>query len=140
MGFKFFHGKIKELTISEQWEQLMGNFQPGTLLNYPNVWTGTTYTPTWQVYPGLYQYTPQEHIQYTPPTYTTFPNHTITTTPNLGTGYITIPYNGATNFAESYSLTTSNPNGITYTTSGNISTTTTSIATYSSSAFTSKFT
>jgi len=85
-------------------------------------WTGTTYTPTWIVNPGLIQYTP--------------PNYTITTTP--GTGYVTLPYNGTINTATGYSLTTSNTNGTTYTTGGIGGTLTTGTATFRSGAFTTK--
>jgi hypothetical protein len=88
-------------------------------------WTGTTYTPSWVVNPGLITYTPGYY-------------GTITTTPNYyGTGYITIPCNGTTTFGTStgYSLTTSNPNGTTYTTGGIGGTLTTGTATYSSSSF-----
>ena len=82
-------------------------------------WTGTTYTPTWIVNPGLIQYTP--------------PNYTITTTP--GTGTFTIPYSGTINTATGFSLTTPNTNGTTYTTTGTIGTLTTGTALYSSSSF-----
>ena len=61
---------------------------------------------------------------------------TITITP--GTSAYTIPYNynGTINTATGFSLTTSNPNGITYTTSGMGGTLTTGTATYTNSAFT----
>ena len=117
--YKFFHGYIDK-SITEEWEELMQQFP--TITTYP-VWTGTTYTPTWVVNPDLIQYTP--------------PNYTITTTP--GTGYITLPYNATINTATGFSLTTSNPNGITYTTGGIGGTLTTGTATFSNSAFTTNF-
>ena len=58
---------------------------------------------------------------------------TITTTPYIGTYTI---YNGTINAATGFSLTTSNPNGITYTTSGMGGTLTTGTATYTNSAST----
>ena len=62
------------------------------------------------------------------------PNYTITTTPSYGT--ITIPYNGQlTGTSTGFSLTTSNPNGITDTTAGFGGTLTTNTATYSSNSF-----
>ena len=118
--FKFFRG-YKEKTITEQYEELIRQYPITTPLHIPN-WGGNTYnTPTWLVNPGL--------IQYTPSTYT-IPNYNITTTP--GTGTYTIPYNGTINTATGLSLTTSNPNGITYTTGGFGGTLTTNTATFTS--------
>ena len=121
--FKFFRG-YDTPTLTQQWEELIHQFPSFT--TYPT-WTGTTYTPTWVVNPGLIQYTP--------------PNYTITTTPNYyGTGYITIPYNGFTNFTSTgTSLTTSNTNGTSYTTTGTGGMLTTGTATFNSGAFTSNF-
>jgi hypothetical protein len=134
--FKFFYG-YKEKTLTEQWEELMREY-PTTITEWGNipittnpVWHGTTYTPTWQINPGLYQYTLPNYT-----TYTTPPNYTITTTP--GTGYVTIPNSGTINTTTSFSLTTSNPNGTTYTTGGMGGTLTTGTATFRSGAFTTK--
>lgn len=116
--FKFFRG-YKEKTITEQYEELIRQYPITTPLHIPN-WGGTTTnTPTWLVNPGLIQYTPSTH---------TIPNYNITTTP--GTGTYTIPYNGTINTATGLSLTTSNPNGITYTTGGFGGTLTTNTATF----------
>ena len=121
--YKFFHG-YREKTLTEQWAEILNDYP--TTINTPGfipTWTGTTYTPTWVVNPGLITYTPGYH-------------GTITTTPNyFGTGYITIPYNGTINTATGFSLTTSNTNGTTYTTGGMGGTLTTNTATYSSSSF-----
>jgi hypothetical protein len=131
--FKFFHG-YKEKTLSEQWEDIFREY-PQTINNWGNIptyvpsWSGTTYNPTWVVNPGLIQYTPN-YTQYTPP------NYTITTTP--GTGYVTLPNSGIINTATSFSLTTSNSNGTTYTTGGVGGTLTTGTATFRSGAFTTK--
>jgi hypothetical protein len=117
--FKFFRGyEINPFVVD--WEQMNNH------LIQPLTFTGTTYTPTWIVNPGL--------IQYTPPNYNTLtiPNYNITTTP--GTGTYTIPYSGTINTTTGFSLTTSNPNGITYTTTGVGGTLTTNTATYSSSS------
>jgi hypothetical protein len=112
-------------TLTDQFERLMRDYQPVTVptinpiwtgINYQPTWTGINYQPTWTVNPGLIQYTP--------------PNYYITTTP--GTGTYTIPYNGTINTATGFSLTTSNPNGITYTTGGMGGTLTTSTATFTS--------
>jgi len=116
--FKFFYG-YKEKTLTEQWEELIGQY-PTTITEWGSipittnpVWHGITYTPTWIINPNYTQYTP--------------PNHTITITP--GTGYVTIPYNGTINTATGFSLTTSNTNGTTYTTGGMGGTLTTNTAT-----------
>jgi len=109
--FKFFRGYDKP-TLTEQWEELMRQY-PVTTTN-PINWTGTTNTPAWIVNPGLIQYAP--------------PNYTIYNTP--GTGTYTIPYNGTVNTATGFSLTTSNTNGITYTTAGIGGTLTTSANTF----------
>lgn len=121
--FVFFHGYQEEHPLLDiDWDAI-------NRLNLNRIltptWTGTTYTPTWVVNPGLITYTPGYH-------------GTTTTTPNYyGTGYITIPCNGITTFGTStgYSLTTSNTNGTTYTTGGMGGTLTTGTATYSSSSF-----
>ena len=119
--FVFFHGYQEEHPLLDiDWDAINRLNNINTILT-PN-WGGITYTPTWVVNPGLVQYTP--------------PNYTITTTPNYyGTGYVTIPYNGTVNTATGFSLTTSNPNGITYTTGGIGGTLTTGTALYSSSSF-----
>lgn len=101
--FKFFRGYVDK-TITERLEEL--------LLEYPLTTTGTT----WTTNPGYIQY----------PT----PNYIITTTP--GTGTYTIPYSGTVNMATGFSLTTSNPNGTTYTTGGFGGTLTTNTATFTS--------
>ena len=92
--FKFLKGYTEELSIIEiDWDMINRLNQITTI----PVWTGTTYTPTWVVNPGL--------IQYTQPSYQgtyTIPHH-----PYHNTG--TLP---------GFSLTTSNPNGVTYTTTG----------------------
>jgi hypothetical protein len=121
--FKFFRGYNKP-TLTEQWEELLREYPttPGTgIIN----WGGTTFTnPAWVVNPGL--------IQYTPPNYNTLtiPNYNITTTP--GTGTYTIPYSGTINTATGFSLTTSNTNGISYTTFGMGGTLTTNTAMFTS--------
>ena len=114
--FKFFRG-YDTPTLTQQWEELIHQFP--SLTTYPT-WTGTTYTPTWVVNPGLITYTPGYY-------------GTITTTPETGT--YTIPYNGTINTATGFSLTTSNTNGTTYTTGGMGGTLTTGTALYSSSSF-----
>jgi hypothetical protein len=122
--FVFFHGYQEEHPLLDiDWDAINRLNNLNTILT--PTWTGTTYTPSWVVNPGLINYTPGYH-------------GTITTTPNYyGTGYITIPCNGTTTFGTStgYSLTTSNPNGTTYTTGGIGGTLTTGTATYSSSSF-----
>jgi hypothetical protein len=116
--FKFFRGYVDK-TITEQWVELLREYPttPGTgIIN----WGGTTANPTWVTNPGWYTPNP----------------YTITTTP--GSGTITLPnnYNGfTTGTATTSTLTTSNPNGITYTTGGFGGTLTTGTATYSSSSF-----
>jgi hypothetical protein len=119
--FKFFKGYYN-LTITEQFERLMRDYQPITVPTVNPILTVINPNPTWTVNPGLIQYTP--------------PNYTIYNTP--GTGTYTIPYNGTINTATSLSLTTSNPNGITYTTTGIGGTLTTGTATFRSGAFTTK--
>ena len=113
--FKFFRG-YKEKTLIEQWEDIVRDYPQTT-------GTATIITnPTWVVNPNIYQYAP--------------PTHTIITTPNYyGTGYLTIPNNGTGTIATGFSLTTSNTNGITYTTGGFGGTLSTSTATFSSSSF-----
>jgi hypothetical protein len=117
--FLFFRGYVETNLLDIDWEEINRRMNTNIIpITYPT-WTGTTYTPTWIVNPGLIQYTP--------------PNYTITTTP--GTGTYTIPYNGTINTATGYSLTTSNSNGTTYTTTGTLNTLTTGTALYSSSSF-----
>ena len=79
---------------------------------YTPHWNGINYTPTWVTNPGYI--IPQPY--------------TITTIP--GTGTFTIPCNGTitTGTSTGLSLTTSNPNGITYTTGGFGGTLTTGIS------------
>ena len=126
--FVFFHGYQEEHPLLDiDWDAINGLNNLNTILT--PTWTGTTYTPSWVVNPGLITYTPGYH-------------GTITTTPNyFGSGYITIPYNGIVinGTANGFSLTTSNPDGTTYTTGGVGGTLTTSTATFSNGAFTSKF-
>jgi hypothetical protein len=120
--FKFFRGYDKP-TLTEQFERLMRDYQPITIPTINPNWNGiTTTNPTWTVNPGLIQYIP--------------PNYTIYNTP--GTGTYTIPNNGTVNTATGFSLTTSNPNGITYTTGGVGGNLTTGTATFRSGAFTTK--
>jgi hypothetical protein len=128
--FLFFRGYVESRLLDIDWEEINRRLNTNIIpTTYIPTWTGTTYTPTWIVNPGLIQYTPN-YTQYTPP------NYTITTTP--GTGYVTLPYNGTINTATSFSLTTSNPNGITYTTGGFGGNLTTDTATFRSGAFTTK--
>jgi hypothetical protein len=100
--FKFFRGYITP-TLTDRLEQLLQDYEPVTLPDLRE-WGQPfrQYNPIWTVNPGLIQYTP--------------PNYVITTTP--GTGTYTIPNSGTINTATSISLTTSNPNGTTYTTTG----------------------
>jgi len=128
--FVFFHG-YQELhpLLDIDWDAINRLNNLNTIITpFTQIptWTGTTYTPTWVVNPGYITHTQ--------------PNYTITTTPNYyGTGYITIPCNGTTHFTTTgFNLTTSNPNGITYTTGGIGGTLTTSTATFRSGAFTTK--
>jgi hypothetical protein len=107
--FKFFRGYSDNQSIQIDWDTI----------NRLTDWTQpfqTTTNPAWIVNPGLIQYTP--------------PNYNITTTP--GTGTYTIPYSGTVNTATGFSLTTSNPNGITYTTGGFGGILTTNTATFTS--------
>jgi len=110
--FLFFRGFVESRLLDIDWEEINRRMNTNIIpITYPT-WTGTTYTPTWVVNPGYITYTPGYG--------------TITTTPNyLGSGYITIPYVGS-GTSTGYSLTTSNPNGTTYTTG---------TALYSSSSF-----
>ncbi len=123
--FKFFVGYIDSPFMEIDWDLINRLNDFNRITTYPT-WTGTTYTPTWIVNPGLIQYTP--------------PNYTITTTP--GTGTYTIPYNGTVNTANSFSLTSSNGNGITHTnlgistnTSNTFLSTTGTLTGFSSSSF-----
>ncbi len=124
--FVFFHGYQEEHPLLDiDWDAINRLNNLNTIITpFTQIPTlpGTTYTPTWIVNPGLIQYTP--------------PNYTITTTP--GTGYVTLPYSGTINTATGFSLTTSNSNGITYTTGGIGGTLTTGTATFRSGAFTTK--
>jgi hypothetical protein len=87
--FVFFHGYQEEHPLLDiDWDAINRLNNLNTIITpFTQIptWTGTTYTPTWIVNPGL--------IQYTPPNYTT-----ITITP--GTGYVTLPYSGTINTAE----------------------------------------
>jgi hypothetical protein len=118
--FLFFRGYEETILLDIDWEEINRRMNTNIIpiTTYPT-WTGTTYTPTWIVNPGYINYTP--------------PNYTITTTP--GTGTFTLPYNGTINTATSFSLTTSNTNGTTYTTGGMGGTLTTGTALYSGSSF-----
>jgi hypothetical protein len=117
--FLFFRGYEETILLDIDWEEINRRMNTNIIpITYPT-WTGTTYTPTWIINPGYMTYTQ--------------PNYTITTTP--GTGTYTIPYNGTINTSTGFSLTTSNPNGITYTTGGMGGTLTTGTATYSNSGF-----
>lgn len=122
--FLFFRGYVKSRLLDIDWEQINRRMNTNiTPITYPT-WTGTTYTPTWVVNPGL--------VTYTPVYRGTIPNY-------LGNGYITIPYVGS-GTSTGFSLITSNTNGTTtYTTTGAVGTLTTSTAMYGSGAFTSKF-
>jgi hypothetical protein len=116
--FVFFHGYQEEHPLLDiDWDAINRLNNLNTIIT-PS-WEGINYQPTWVVNPGYITYTQ--------------PNYTITTTP--GTGTITIPCNGTINTATGFSLTTSNPNGSTYTTTGTLNTLTTGTATYSSSSF-----
>ena len=110
--FKFFRGYVDK-TITEQYEDILRGY-PATIGTGIGNW-GTTTNPTWIVNPDWYVQQP----------------HTITTTP--GSGTITLPYMYGTTTTST--LTTSNPNGITYTTGGFGGTLTTGTATFSSSSF-----
>jgi hypothetical protein len=128
--FLFFRGFVENHLLDIDWDAINRLNNLNTIINPITtipMWTGTTYTPTWVVNPGLITYTPGYH-------------GTITTTPNyFGTGYVTIPYNGTVNTATGFSLTTSNTNGTTYTTANFGGTLTTGTSTYTNSAFTTNF-
>ena len=111
--FKFFRG-YETNPFEIDWETINRINDINRLTD----WNQTITNPAWIVNPGL--------IQYTPSTYTT-PDYIITTTP--GTGTYAIPYNGTINTATGFSLTTSDPNGTTYTTGGFGGTLTTNTAT-----------
>ena len=85
-------------------------------------------------YPAYAQWVPgYGHTTITPDLYVP-PNYTITTTPSYGT--FTIPYSGQLiGTTTMNTLTTSNPDGITYTTGGFGGTLTTGTATYTSDSF-----
>jgi hypothetical protein len=130
--FLFFRGFVENDFLDIDWDAINRLNNLDTIINPITtipMWTGTTYTPTWVVNPGLITYTPGYH-------------GTITTTPNYyGTGYITIPCNGTitTSTSTGFSLTTSNTNGTTYTTANFGGTLTTGTSTYTNSAFTTNF-
>ena len=118
--FKFFRGYVDK-TLTEQWQDIFREYPttPGTgIIN----WGTTTTNPTWIVNPDWYSQQP----------------YTLSTTPG-NSGTITFPnnYNGfTTGTLTTSTLTTSNPNGITYTTTtGTVNTLTTGTATYSSNSF-----
>ena len=94
--FKFFRGYVDDLSINIDWDTIN---RINDLTQLP-IWTpGTTYQPTWVVNPGYIVPSP----------------YTITTTPG-SSGTITLPYMYGTTTTST--LTTSNPNGVTYTTGG----------------------
>ena len=112
--FKFFRGYVDDLSININWDNINRINDINRLTVTPGY--GTITIPNYPNYfIGDYPLT-----------------GTITTTPYIGT--YTIPYNGTINAATGFSLTTSNPNGTTYTTGGFGGTLTTNTAT-----FTSKF-
>lgn len=114
--FKFFRGYVDDLSININWDNINRINDINRLTVAPGY--GTITIPNYPNYfIGDYPLT-----------------GTITTTPGIGT--YTIPYNGTINSATGFSLTTSNPNGITYTTSGMGGTLTTGTATYTNSAST----
>jgi hypothetical protein len=114
--FLFFRGFVESPLLDIDWEEINRRMNTNIIpiTTYPT-WTGTTYTPTWVVNPG--------YITYTQPNYL------------ATTGTFINPYNNTTTTATSFSLTTSNPNGITYTTTRNAGTLTTGTDLYSSSSF-----
>ena len=114
--FLFFRGYVESSLLDIDWDAINRINNLNTIIT-PS-WQGINYHPTWIVNPNYDQYTA--------------PNYTITTTP--GTGTYTIPCNGTINTATGFSLTTSNPNGSTYTTTGTLNTLT-GAAIYSSSSF-----
>jgi hypothetical protein len=123
--FVFFHGYQEQHPLLDiDWEAInrLNNLNTIITPSWTPTWQGINYQPTWVVNPGYINYT--------------LPNYTITTTP--GTGTYTIPCNGTINTATSFSLTTSNTNGTTYTTGGIGGTLTTGTATFRSGAFTTK--
>ena len=112
--FKLLRGyqEINPLTNID-WETINRINDLNTIITpYTPHWNGINYTPTWV----------------TNPDYIIPQPYTITTTP--GTGTFTIPCNGTitTGTSTGLSLTTSNPNGITYTTGGFGGTLTTGIS------------
>jgi hypothetical protein len=121
--FLFFRGYVDNSLLDIDWEEINRRMNTNIIpiTTYPT-WQGINYQPTWVVNPNYINYTP--------------PNYTITTTP--GTGTYTIPCNGTINTATSFSLTTSNTNGTTYTTGGIGGILTTGTATFRSGAFTTK--
>jgi hypothetical protein len=116
--FKFFRGYVDK-TLTEQWVDIFSQGYPIIMPGTGN-W-GTINTPTWIVNPDWYNQQP----------------YILSTTPgNSGTITFHNNYHGFTSgTATTSTLTTSNPNGITYTTGGFGGTLTTGTATYSSSSF-----
>jgi hypothetical protein len=115
--FKFFRGYIDNLPIEIDW----------TNINRINDINRLTVTPGYGTI-TIPNYYPNRFIGDYPLT------GTITTTPNyLGNDYLTIPCISS-GTSTGFSLITSNPNGITYTTTGMGGTLTTNTATYSSSS------
>ena len=106
--FKFFRGYVDSQSIEIDWNNI----------NRINDINRLTVTPGYGTI--------------TIPNY--YPNHFIGDYPLTSTGTYTIPYSGTINTGTGFSLTTSNPNGITYTTIGTSGTLTTNTATYSSSS------
>ena len=114
--FKFFRGYLDNQSIQIDWDTINRINDINRLTDWTQPFQTTT-NPAWIVNPGLVQYTP--------------PMRTImTTTP--GTGTFTIPYSGTITTGTGFSLTTSNPNGITYTTGGFGGALTTNTATFTS--------
>ena len=125
--FKFFKGFYQK-TITERFEELLQEYP----ITVPGItWDGINTipnwnTPTWIVNPGFIRYAPNYNTL-------PIPDYNITTTPNTGT--YTIPLSGTINTTGISSLTTSNPNGITYTTGGFGGTLTTNAAVVTSNNF-----
>jgi len=117
--FKFFRGYVDDTSIEIDWNNI----------NRINDINRLTVTPGYGTI-TIPNYYPNHFIGDYPLTGT----GTITTTPNyLGNGYLTIPCISS-GTSTGFSLTTSNPNGITYTTTGMGRAFTTNTATYSSSS------
>ena len=115
--FKFFRGYVDDTSIEIDWNNI----------NRINDINRLTVTPGYGTI-TIPNYYPNHFIGDYPLT------GTIATTPNyLGTGNVTIPCISS-GISTGFSLTTSNPNGITYTTTGMGGAFTTNTATYSSSS------